>query len=165
MNKKADIAQLPVVLVIVFIAAIIGFLFLVMSNNVNNFWQSSGLLNSSDAAKTSITTIQSTSAPTTDWMIFLLFLGSNLGLVISAVRTKFSPTLIFFFILLLMITVLIASGMVNIYKGFAIGDTATASQLVLTNFVFSKYTPLIMCIIGLMIMIIMWGKSGGDIVT
>jgi hypothetical protein len=72
----------------------------------------------------------------------------------------------FFFILLLFIDILIASGIVNIYQGFANAPAAieTSSQLVLTNVVFSKYLPLIMLVMGILIMLIMWGKSGGDII-
>jgi hypothetical protein len=168
MNKKGDVFQLLVVLILLFVTAIVGLLFLTLSNKVNEFWTTSGIMNGTQnqGALNAQQTIQATSAPTTDYMIFFLFLGANLGLIAGAVRTKFSPTIIFFFILLLFITILIASGIVNIYQGFATGSatSTTASQLTLTNFIFSKYLPVIMTGIGILVMLVAWGKSGGDII-
>ena len=166
MNKRGDITQLPVVIIICIVAALVGLLTLMMSDYVNDFWRNSGLVQENTTADDARQIIQSTSAPSTDWMIFLLFVGGHLGLVISAVRTKFSPMLMFFFILLLFIDILIASGIVNIYQGFANTDSvlATSSKLVLTNFIFSKYLPLIVLVMGVLVMLIAWGKSGGDII-
>lgn len=166
MNRKGDITMLPVVLVILIIAALIGLLTLMMSNSINNFWVTSGVMQPDTTADDARQIIQSASAPTTDWMIFLLFLGCHLGVIISAISTKFTPTLMFFFILLLFIDILIASGIVNIYQGFANAPVAidTSNQLALTNIVFSKYLPLIVLVMGILIMLIMWGKSGGDII-
>ena len=166
MNKKGDISQLPVVLIIVIVASLVGLLTLMMSNSVNNFWKSSGLVQENTTADNARQIIQSTSAPTTDWMIFLIFLGGHLGLIAASVRTKFSSTIMIFFVGLLIIDILIASGLVNIYQGFANspGVIETSNQLVLTNFIFSKYLPLIILILGVLMSLIMWGKSGGDVI-
>ncbi len=165
MKKKGDIFQLSFILIIIFIAAMVGILFLAFTNKVNDYWEVSGLINNSDAAKTTVDTMQATAPLTTDYAVFFLFLGSTLGICISAVRTKFSPTLIFFFLMLLVITVFIASGIVNVYSGFAEALPTEESQLTLTGIIFSKYLPLFMAIIGGIIMIIMYGKQGADIVT
>lgn len=167
LGRKGDIFQLPVVLVIVFIAALVGLLFLTMTFKVNQFWDSSGLLNSSAEAIHATDKMQTVAPLYTDYMVFFLFLGANLGLVISAVRTRFSPTLIFFFILILLITIFIASGLVNVYSGFANAPVTSevSGDLILTNWVFSRYTPLTMTVIGGIIMLIMWGRQGADIVT
>lgn len=167
MNKKGDITQLPVVLVILFISAIVGILFLGMTLKVTDFWKESGLLNQSEIGMNSNQLIHDTSPPTVDYMIFFLFLGSTIGVTISAVRTNFTPTVMFIFFILLIITILIASGLVNIYSGFtqAEGLIEAGQQMPLTGFVFSRYTPLMMAVMGGFIMLIMWAKSGGEIVN
>jgi len=164
MNKRGDISQLPVVLIIVIIAVIVGFLTLTMTSKVNETFISIEPDNSTAEHATQV--INSNAPYTTDYMIFFLFLGSNLALIIGAVRTKFSPTVIFFFILLLIITIFVAAGFVNIYQGIAdsSGFQETHDKLTLTNFIFSKFLPLIMTVIGILIMIVMWGKSGGEII-
>ena len=165
MNKKGDIFQISFVIIIVFITAMMGILFLAFTNEVNSFWVVSGLLNTSEAAEMTVATMQATAPLTTDYAVFFIFLGSTLGICISAVRTKFSPTLIIFFILLLILTIFIASGMVNIYSGFADVLPNESVQLTLTGIILGKYMPLIMAVLGGLVMIIMYSKQGGDILA
>jgi len=167
MNTKGDIFQLVVLLVILFVAAIVGILFLKMTNEVNFFWEESGMLDDTAVGQQFIDKMQQTAPKTVDYMIFMLFTGGVIALLISGARTSFSPTIFFMFLILLLITIFIASGMVNIYSGFTQQVTLTdeAGQLVLTGFIFSKYTPLLMTVIGGLIMLVMWSKSGGDIIT
>ena len=65
------------------------------------------------------------------------------------------------------IAVLIAAGLVDIYQGLAQEDELSdySSNLTLTNIIFSRFTPLIICVLGFIIIMIMYGKSGGDIIT
>jgi len=167
MNKKADVFQLLVLLIILFVSAIVGIIFLGLSTNISNFWVESGMLNDTETGLYANQIIQASGPLATDYMIFFLFLGGTIGLIVSAVRTNFSPTIIFLFIMLLIISIFVASGLVNIYSGFANTPALqeAGDQMVLTGFVFSKYTPLMIGIIGIIVMLIMWGKSGGDIIT
>lgn len=166
-NKRGDIFQMFPLLILLTAVAIIGLLMLVMSMQVNTFWRDSGMIEPNSSMEYANNVLMDTGPKTTDYAVFFLFLGMNIGIVISAVRTKFSPTLIFMMILLTFLAIMIAAGMVNIYQGMAHaqGVTDTASGLNLTNFLFSKYTPLMICMISALIVIIMMGKSGGDIVT
>ena len=166
-NKKGDVFQIFVVLIITTVVAITGLLFLVMTNNVLNFWNSTSIVPAGSITADVAAKMQDTAPRATDYTILFLFLGLNLGVIIAAVRTNFSPILIFFFILLVFVSIITAAGMVNLYQGLAHaeGVVSSAEQLTFTNLVFSKYTPLIMCIISALVLIIMYGKSGADIVT
>jgi hypothetical protein len=161
-NRKGDVFQLLYLLIVLFIIAIVGFLFLTIDNKITGFWASSGLLNQSVPAQQSNQILMEAAPRTTDYMVFFFFLGSFVGLCISAVRTKFSPVIIGLFMLFLLITIFVASGFVNIYSGFQQAIPDTASQLTLTGFIFSKYTPLLMAVIGIILMLIMWGRQGGE---
>ena len=167
MNNKADIFQLIILVVILFVAVIVGILCLKLSNEVTDVYDESGLLNDTIIGQKFVDKIQETAPKTTDYLVFMLFAGGVIALMISASRTQFSPTIFFIFFLFLMITIFIASGFVNIYSGFTQQLTLAdeADQLQLTGFIFSRYTPLILTVIGGLIMLIMWGKSGGDIIT
>ena len=166
-NKKGDMFQLLLLLIILFIAAIVGLIFLALSQEVTQAYDESGLLNGTAIGQDANNMMRDTAPYTTDYMILFLFLGGTTGLVISAIRTNFSPTIIFLFILLMLMSIFVASGFVNIYRGFADTEVLSeyADKLTFTNFLFSKYLPLITCVLGAMIMMIMWGKSGGDIIT
>jgi hypothetical protein len=164
-NKRGDVFQLLFLLVILFFVAIVGLLFFTMSDKFSQAWQDSGMLNDTAVGQTAVDTLQQNAPRTIDYMIFFLFMGSIIGLLISASRTGYTPTVFFLFIILLIITIFVASGLVNVYSGFADSSALAeySEQLTLTGFIFSKYTPLIMTILGGLIMVIMWGKSGGDI--
>ena len=166
MNKRGDIFQLTALVVILFVVAIIGLIFLTLSQKVTEFYDETGLMNDTAIGRDATNVLYETGPKTTDYMIFLLFLGSVIGLLISASKTQFSSGVFFLFVLLLVITIFVASGMVNIYSGFASADVVVeySDKLVLTNFIFSKYTPLILTVLGGLIMIIMWGKQGSDII-
>lgn len=166
-QKKGDMFQVVFALIIIFIAAVVGLLFLVLTNGVNDFWQESGLLNETAVGQAAIDTLQDTAPKTTDYAILFLFLGLNIGVTISAVRTNFSALTIIIFIFLTLISIMTAAGMVNMYQGLAQQETVlpTSSELTFTNFLFSKYLPLIVSIICAFVMIVMYGKSGGDIIT
>lgn len=164
-RKRGDIFQMTALVILLFIVAIVGLLFLTFSNKVTQVYEETGLLNNTVIGQQANDMIQTAGPKTTDYMIFFLFLGSVIALLISASRTRFSATVFFLFVLLLIITIFISSGMVNIYSGFANSEALleTSSQLTLTGFLFSKYTPLILTAIGGLIMLIMWGKQGSDI--
>jgi hypothetical protein len=166
-SKKGDVSQILVVMIILLVLAIVGFITLTLSTRVNSFWISSGTLNESSTAITAVEKMQDTAPKTTDYAIFLAFLGMQIGVVISAVRTKFSPLTIVLFIFLTMISIMVAAGMVNMYQGLA--QTTSVSDigesLPLTGFIFSKYFPLIITVISALVMLIMYGKQGGDIIS
>ena len=165
-QKKGDIFQILIVLIIIFALALVGFLTLGITTGVNDFWDESGLLNDTETGTLAIDRMQDTAPRTTDYAILFLFLGMNIGVVISAVRTNFTPVTIILFIFLTLISIMVSAGMVNMYQGLA--QTASVidigESLTFTGFLFSKYLPLIITIISAFVMLIMYGKSGGDII-
>lgn len=164
MNKKGDMFQVLFLIVILLVVSIVGLLFLTMTVKVNNFWDDSGMLNDTIVGTESIDTMQDIAPKTTDYAIFFLFIGLNIGVLAAAVKTNFSPVIIFAFLLLTLIAIMVAAGAVNMYQGLAQQDEilSTSDQLTLTNFIFSEYFPLVISVLCGAVMIIMWGKSGGE---
>lgn len=165
-QKKGDGFQIMFLLVLIFAIAIVGLICLVLTTKVNNFWDSSGVLNETAVGTHAIDQLQDTAPKTTDYAIFFLFLAMNIGVVYGAVKTNFSPVIIFLFILLTLVGIIIAAGLVNLYQGLAQQPTIIdiSSGLTLTNFIFSKYLPLVISMISGLVMLIMYGKSGSDMV-
>src|SRR3990167_8325500 len=167
MNRKGDVYQLLFMLVILFVIALVGLITLVLTTRINDFWDSSELLNDTAIGTKAIDDIQDTAPRTTDYAIFFLFIGMNVGVIIAAVRTNFSSLIMIFFIFLTLISIMISAGMVNMYQGFAQQSSIidVSGNLVLTNFIFSKYLPLIISVISALVMLFMYGKSGQDIIS
>ena len=118
-QKKGDVFQVLFLIVLIFAVAVVGLLCLVLTLRVNEFWDESGLLNETEAGTAAIETMTETAPRTTDYAIFFLFLGMNIGVIIAAVRTNFSAAVIFLFILLTLIAIMMSAGMVNMYQGLA----------------------------------------------
>jgi hypothetical protein len=165
-QKKGDIFQIFIVLIILIVVAIIGFICLVLTTRVNTFWDNSGLLNNTISGTNAINIMQDTAPKTTDYAILFLFIGLNIGVLISAVKTNFHPATIVLFIFLVLIAIMISAGIVNMYQGLAQTPSVAdvGAQLPFTNFLFSKYLPLIITIISAFVLILMYGKQEGDII-
>lgn len=164
-DKRGDIFQISYALIIIFLIAFIGLIFFKLSWETNKMWEESEELNNSDYGEEIIASQKQSMPHIFDELVLFMFLGLTIALVIAAARTNFNPILIFLFLILLLITILNAAGLVNIYQGFAQDETFTevSSQLTLTNIILSRYTPLIFAVLGAIIIIIMYGKSGSDI--
>ena len=163
---KKGIFGLIILIVIVLITAITGLLIYSLVREVNSAYLESDLFDDAEIAQEVTRDMEIISKHTVDEMVFFIYLGSVIALIAGAVRTKFSPILIFIFILEFLIAIFLASGATNIYQGFASTDvlSAASEELVLTGILHSQYSPLIIAVIGAIILILMWGKQGGDIV-
>jgi hypothetical protein len=164
-TKKGDIFQIFYVLIIIIIMAILALIVGKLSYSFTEAFKDPSLhLSDSPAGQESNDLIQTMSIPLMDFFIFMFFLGSNIGIFIGAIKTKYSPVMMFLFILLLLIEILVASGAVNIYQGFH-DETSldpVPSKMYLTNLLLSKFFPLIISVIGGVVLIIMYSKSGSD---
>lgn len=95
-NKKGDVFQIFIVLIITTAVAIVALILLVMSNQVTHYWNESSLMINDSVADKANKVLIDTGPKTTDYAIFFLFLGLNIGVIIAAARTNFSATIIFF---------------------------------------------------------------------
>lgn len=165
-SKKGDMFQIIFALILILIVSVVGLILLIMSSEVNNFWQESGFLNQSETAQNAISTIQTVGPRATDYAVFFLFIGLIIGSFIAAVRTQFNAVTVFLFLLFMLFAIIVAAGYVNLYRGLADNPVASnvSADLHFTNLLFSKYTPLIIAVICAFIMIIMFGKSGGEVI-
>lgn len=163
--KKGDIFQLFFLILIVFGVACIGLMFYKITHTFTTTVANTGVLNSAPLAVNANSTLGTQSRVVTDEMVFFIYLFGIIGIIISAARTNFSPTVVFLFIMMLLLAIGLSAGLTNIYQGIAHSDALSpeGGQLTLTNILLSKYTPLMMCVIGGVVLYILYGKSGSDI--
>ena len=163
--KRGDVFQILFALIMLFIVGILALLVGTLVMEFTGQIEDSAIFDDAPIAQEANEMIRATTIPTFDFFIFFFFLSMNIGLIIAASRTNFSPIIMFLFIILLFIEIFVAAGFVNIYQGFAEGSVIepVASRMFLANLIFSKYTPLIMGVLAVTTLIIMYSKSGGDI--
>ena len=164
-NKRGDAFQIIFVLIFLFIIALVGLIFFKLSWEVTGAFQDLKEINDSKIAKEVLSTHKKSLPHIFDELMLFMFLGLTIALIIAAVRTDFSPMVIFLFLILLILTVLNAAAFVNIYQGLAQDPSliGVSSKLTFTNIIFSRYTPLFFAVLGAVIIILMYGKSGSDI--
>lgn len=164
MNKKGDVFSIFILLVILLAVALLGLLFTKMTLGATDILKNTPIINDTEKAKDATEKIETASPYVADGFILFLFLGGVIGLIIAAVSTDFSPAIIFVFILLLIIGIFVASGFTNIYQGFTDDATlsSTANKLAVTDIIFSKYTPLIIGVLGMIILIVMYSKTRSE---
>ena len=71
-QKKGDIFQVIFLIAILLVTAITGLICLVITTRINDFWDSSGLLNETQTGIDAIDTMQETAPRTTDYTILFL---------------------------------------------------------------------------------------------
>lgn len=166
-DKRGDIFQISYALIIIFVIACLGLLFFKLEWGITGAFDEMDQVNQPEnaLAKDVNLTIRNLLPSFHDEFVLLMFLGVTIALIIAAAKTDFNPIIIFLFLILMVVTILNASGFVNIYQGFAESPQMTdvSSQMTFTNIIFSKYTPLIFSVLGAIVLILMYGKSGGDI--
>ncbi len=164
--QKKGIFALLLIVAILTITAIFGLLSYRMIKGVNEVYNDSGLFPDGSIGQESNQAIKTTAKYGIDNMFFFVFLGSVIGLIFGAVKTRFSPILMFIFILVFLFAIFLASMSAEIYHGFATNGELedTANEFIFIKIILSKFFPLIICVIGAVVMIIMWSKQGGEIV-
>jgi hypothetical protein len=170
-NKKGQIAQIFFILGMLLFLGMFGLITLKIAGGFNNGMATAMVnLNSSTNIDTTqmqgaMSTIQQVTVPAIDYFIFFFFLLGMMGLILGAVKTKFSPVITFIWIFMLLLAIFISSGLVNIYQEFAQSSYFLDISLTqhLTNIIFSRYMPAIICALGGIIILIMYSKSGVDL--
>lgn len=167
LENKKGVFDIIYLLVILFGVALIGLFVFYLADQFSEGYQDMSEIQETTYAKSFVDSWRASLPYILDGLVFFFFLGMVVSLLIAAVRTNFSPLVIGLFIVLFLLTILIASGLVNMYRGIADSDDISdfADQLTFTNIMFSRYTPLIIMVLSTVILIVMWGKSGNQIIT
>jgi hypothetical protein len=164
-GKKGDIFQLFYFLIIIFIVAMLGLLFLKLTHGFTDAIKNDATFNTTPNVMKANTVLSTQARTVADEFVLLMFIGMMITIIVAAAKTNFTPTIIFLFILLLLFAILVSAGLVDIYNGFASTDvlSSEASSLTFTKVLISQYLPVIITVLGGIVLIIMYGKSGGNI--
>jgi len=161
-DKRGNALGIIFVIVFVFIIAIIALLTTALSKKFSAEFKKLDIPVNSTADQ-AINRMDTMAPKIADELVFFLFIGLNIGLIVSAVKTRFSVAVIFIFLILLIFAVVIAAGLTNLYTEFAGVSVMSvySGQMPLTGFIFNRFTPLIICILSGLTMLIMYGKQTG----
>jgi hypothetical protein len=159
-NKKGDLPSLLIVGVVMFFAFSVLAVF--FSYTLNSTMDE--LMDSGQFSQNSIDTmndVKDKTIPLMDFTMMFFFFSAVIGMIVSAVYVRTSPVMVGVFIILLIISVVIAGQLVNMYDELKQTEeiASTASQFNMTNVILGNAFPSLILIAGVIVLIVLYSKS------
>lgn len=158
-NKRGDITTIVIAIAVIFGLALGSIFF------SHIFLDILGELKTMDGFSNNtldtITTVEDKTIPLLDFFIFFVLFAVSIGLIIASIYIDVHPALIVVFIIALIVAILLAGQFANVFEEVTSQSTisATADSFSMTNIVLGSYFPLIILVIGIIVIIILYGKS------
>ncbi|MBA7490710.1 hypothetical protein ES702_01253 [subsurface metagenome] len=158
-DKKGDFTSLVIMIAVVFGLA----LALIIFSKV--FLTITGELKDTDEFSTTtiatIETVEDNTIPLLDFFIFFSLVALMIGLIISSIYIDAHPAMTVIFLIALIVAVFITGQLANVYAEVVEDTTiaSTASQFTYTNLILGEHFPIIILVLGIIIVIILFGKS------
>ena len=159
MNLKGDASSLIISLVVILFVVGVGSLLFskVFSETVDNL---KTMPQFSNRSVQNFENVESKTIPFLDYLFFFSFIAITLGLIISSIFIDIHPVFAVIFIVVLVVAIILAGLFANIYTD--IGENSelfsTYDQFTLTKALMNHF-PLIVFVVGLIVTIILYGKT------
>lgn len=158
-DKKGDFTSLVVMITIVFGLALALIIFSKVFLTITDQLKDTDKF--SDRTIASIETVEDSTIPLLDFFIFFSLISLMIGLIISSIYIDTHPAFTVIFLIALIVAVFISGQLANIYSEVT-GDallTSTAEQFAYTNLILGEHFPMIILVLGIIIVIVLFGKS------
>jgi hypothetical protein len=159
-NKKGDLPSLLIVGVVLFFAfSVISIFFShTLVETIEELKDSDQF---SENTEDIMTDVQDKTIPLMDFTMMFFFFSAVIGMIVSAVYVRTSPVMVAVFILLLIITIIIAGQFVNLYDEIKQTPeiSSTSSGFTKTNMILGKAFPALILIAGVLVLIVLYSKS------
>ena len=159
MNNRGDMSSLVIMIAIVFALALALIIFSKVFLAVTSELKDTGVF--SNRSITSIETVEDNTIPLLDFFIFFSLVSLMIGLIISSIYIDTHPAMTVIFFIALIIAVFISGQLANIYGELA-GNaelSSTADQFTYTSLILGEHFPMIVLVLGIIIVIVLFGKS------
>lgn len=162
MNDRGSVADLMLVVFIVFIVSISAVVGLYVINQFNTTLANT-TSNVISAPALNVTTKVASAYGVFDTTFPLMFIGMNLAIMFLSYLVRTHPIFLIFAVLLLAVVIITGASMSNAYQTFAENPTlaSTASQFPLTAFIMQNLVML-QVIFGFIDIIILYSSIGGE---
>jgi len=163
-NKRADFSSIIVMLVIVFTLAISAIVFSKVFTDVTDELKEQK--DFSNRSVNTIDTVQDKSIPLLDFAVFFSIIAMFIGIIVASIYLDTHPVITVVFIIGLLVAIVLAGQFMNIFDEVTSKEQLqdTASNFTLTNAVMTDVSgvpvfPVLMLIIGIVVIVILYGKS------
>lgn len=158
-NKKGDFQSLVIAIVILVGMALLAIIFSKVFLDVTGELKTSGEF-SNNTIET-ITLVEDNTIGLLDFLIFFSLIALIIGLIISSIYIEAHPVFTVIFLIALIVAVFIAGMFTNVFTEVTEDAelSATALQFTYTNIILGEHFPTVILVTGIIIVIILFGKS------
>jgi len=164
MNKRGDFTSMVIMIAVVIALAIAVIIFSKVFLMVTGELKTSTTINFDNTTLAIIEGVETKTIPLLDFFIFFSLVSLMIGLIISSIYIDVHPAVTVIFIVALIIGIFLAGIFSNVFYEISNEPEllSTASQFTMTNIILGKYFPLIILVIGVIVIVILYGKSKGQ---
>jgi len=158
-NKKASVQMIIIMIAIVFIMAIAALVFSKVFLMITTELKGQEGMGSNTIE--TLESVEDKTIPLLDFAIFFSLIALMIGMIIASIYMEVHPAIVIVLIVALIVGVLLAGQMSNVFSEITAESEleATASEFKLTNVVLGSHFPLIILVTGIIVIIILYGKS------
>lgn len=160
-NKKGDLQSYIILFVIVFTMAIIVLIFSKVFIEVLGELKTQPEIAGKNNTVQTITFVESKTIDYLDLLVFFSFIALTIGLFISCIFINTHPAILVVLIIGWIVTIFLGGIFSNVYSDLSLDTelSSTASQFTLTNIIMGKHLPIIVFAVGIIMIVILYGKS------
>lgn len=163
MNKRGDLTTIIILVALLLGLSLGAIVFHKVFYEITE--ELKGVEEFSNLTTDTIQTTQDASSNLLDFFVFFVLVSFFVGLIISSIYIDVHPAIVMVFVILLIIAVIIAGQISNFFYDFVsggqftTGTTTVAENFPLTSLILGSYFPLIILVIGVIVIVILYGKS------
>lgn len=159
MNNRGDFQSLMIMIIVVFALAVASIIFVKVLLDITGELKDTGQF--SNRSVQTMEVVEDRAIPLLDFFVFFTLVSFMIGLIISSIYMDVHPAITIIFIIALIIAVFFGGQLVNVYSEITTTPqlASTSSQFTKTNLVLGEYFPIIILVVGVIVIIILYGKS------
>ena len=168
MNKRGDFTTIIILVAIMLGLAIGSIIFSKVFVDITE--ELKAVPEFSNKSVETIETAQTQAPKLLDFFVFFVLIAFFIGLIIASIYIDINPAVMIVFIVALVIAVLLAGQISNVFDEFATHPelTSTVSEFPMTSMILGSYFPIIILVVGMVVIVILYGKSrrqglGGEV--
>jgi len=164
MNKRGDFTSMIIMIAVVIALAIAVIIFSKVFLMVTGELKTSSDINFDNDTIAIIEVVETKTIPLLDFFIFFSLVALMIGLIISSIYIDVHPAVTVIFIVALIVGIFLAGVFSNVFYDVTNEPeiASTAAQFTMTNLILGKHFPIIILVIGIIVIVILYGKSKGQ---
>ena len=164
MNKRGDFTSMIIMIAVVIALAIAVIIFSKVFLMVTGELKTSSDINFDNDTIAIIEVVETKTIPLLDFFIFFSLVALMIGLIISSIYIDVHPAVTVIFIVALIVGIFLAGVFSNVFYDVTNEPELvdTAAQFTMTNLILGSHFPIIILVIGIIVIVILYGKSKGQ---